>query len=150
MLPNGFVAVSLADSRFYYNSISSLLMYSLAIGILSLVAFFFISLFLSKWALKPVEKAWVQQKQFIADASHELKTPLTVILANTRILSDNKNQTIENQMQWLDSTKAEAENMKSLVESMLFLARSDAEFEQTKMIINDISLSEAAHKILCK
>lgn len=142
MLPNGFVAVSLADSRFYYNSISSLLMYSLAIGILSLVAFFFISLFLSKWALKPVEKAWVQQKQFIADASHELKTPLTVILANTRILSDNKNQTIENQMQWLDSTKAEAENMKSLVESMLFLARSDAEFEQTKMIINDVSLSD--------
>lgn len=142
MLPNGFVAVSLADSRFYYNSISSLLMYSLAIGILSLVAFFFISLFLSKWALKPVEKAWVQQKQFIADALHELKTPLTVILANTKILSDNKNQTIENQMQWFDSTKAEAENMKSLVESLLFLARSDAEFEQTKMIINDVSLSD--------
>lgn len=142
MLPNGFVAVSLADSHFYYNSISSLLMYSLAIGILSLVAFFFISLFLSKWALKPVEKAWVQQKQFIADASHELKTPLTVILANTKILSDNKNQVIENQLQWLESTKAEAENMKSLVESLLFLARSDAEFEQTKMIINDVSLSD--------
>ena len=142
MLPNGSIAVSLVDSGFYYNSISSLLMYSLAIGVLSLVAFFFVSLFLSKWALKPVEKAWIQQKQFIADASHELKTPLTVILANTKIMSDKRDEKIEDQIQWIESTQAEAESMKELVESLLFLARSDAESEQTKMVVENVSLSD--------
>lgn len=142
MLPNGSITVSLVDSGFYYNSISSLLMYSLAIGVLSLVAFFFVSLFLSKWALKPVEKAWIQQKQFIADASHELKTPLTVILANTKILSDKRDEKIEDQIQWIESTQAEAESMKELVESLLFLARSDAESEQTKMVVENVSLSD--------
>lgn len=142
MLLNGSIAVSLVDSGFYYNSISSLLMYSLAIGVLCLVAFFFVSLFLSKWALKPVEKAWIQQKRFIADASHELKTPLTVILANTKILSDKRDEKIEDQIQWIESTQAEADSMKELVESLLFLARSDAESEQTKMVVENVSLSD--------
>ena len=55
-------------------------------GAITLLFFFFIVLFLSNWALMPVEKTWNQQKQFIADASHELKTPLTVLLANMDIL----------------------------------------------------------------
>ena len=44
-------------------------------------------------ALRPVEHAWNQQKQFVADASHELKTPLTVILANTAILRSHPRDT---------------------------------------------------------
>lgn len=139
---NGYYAVSFADAGYYFESMSSLLFTSLVIGFFSLVAFLFISIFLSKWALKPVEKAWTQQKQFIADASHELKTPLTVILANTKILSQNKNDRIEQQIQWVDSTEEEAENMKKLVESLLFLARSDAESEQTKLITEVLNFSE--------
>ncbi|MGN0498087.1 MAG: sensor histidine kinase [Acutalibacteraceae bacterium] len=140
--PNGYIAVSLADTGYYYSSMYSMLLYSLTIGTVSLIAFFFISLFLSKWALKPVEKAWLQQKQFIADASHELKTPLTVILANTKILSGNKSAIIEEQMKWIDSTQEEAQNMKRLVESMLFLARSDAQSEQIKVLNELVAMSE--------
>ncbi len=73
-----------------------------------------------------MEQAWKQQNQFIADASHELKTPLTVILANLQILSPHQDSTIRNQLKWVDNTREEASRMKQLVEELLFLARSDA------------------------
>lgn len=92
----------------------------------SMVIFLAISFFLAKWALAPVEKAWEQQKRFIADASHELKTPLTVILANLGILESHKEDTIAKQEKWFVNTKMEARRMQKLLEELLFLARSDA------------------------
>ena len=88
---------------------------------------FCISLGLSALAVRPVEAAWEKQKQFIADASHELKTPLTVILANTRILLSHPEQTVAQQAQWITSTDEEARTMRRMVEQMLELARTDAQ-----------------------
>ncbi len=99
----------------YNVSITSLIL------MLALIAFYFISRFLAGWALRPVERSWEQQQQFIANASHELKTPLTVILANTDIMEKEIGDS-----QWLTATKKEAVRMKGLVEDMLFLARTDA------------------------
>lgn len=92
----------------------------------SMVAFLGISIFLARWALAPVEKAWQQQRRFIADASHELKTPLTVILANLGILASHKEDTIANQYKWLSNTRTEAKRMQKLLEDLLFLARTDS------------------------
>lgn len=56
------------------------------IGIACFLIFLCISFLLANWVVKPVEMAWNQQRQFIADASHELKTPLTVIMTNAELM----------------------------------------------------------------
>ena len=113
---------------------------------LSLLAFFFISLFLARWALRPVEKSWAQQRQFVADASHELKTPLTVILANNNILLAHKHDTVESQKKWIVSTQDEAEHMRKLVDELLFLAKSDA--AETHRMFTSVDLSELVWAVL--
>lgn len=111
----------------------------------TMAVFFFISLFLSKIALTPAEKAWEQQRRFVSDASHELRTPLTVILANLGILESNKGDIINNQIKWVDNTMHEAERMRSLVDNLLFLAKSDSTKE--RMILDKVNLSEIAINI---
>lgn len=118
--------IGFGDLNYEWDSLKALLINCLLIFSLSTILFLFLSIFLARLALKPVEAAWKQQNQFIADASHELKTPLTVILANLQILSSHREATIGGQEKWLDNTKEEAARMKQLVEELLFLARSDA------------------------
>ncbi len=108
-------------------------------GFISLLLFLYISKRLADIAIAPVEKAWEQQKQFLADASHDLKTPLTVILANNNILSAHKEDTVESQMKWIESTSEEAGRMSDLVNKMLELAKSEATKEELKLSETDIS-----------
>ena len=98
----------------------------LLVGALALGAFFVISLLLSSLALRPAERAWEQQRRFVADASHELKTPLTVILTNTGILLSHPEDTVAEQRKWVEYIRDEAQRMRELVEDLLFLARHDA------------------------
>ena len=65
-----------------------------------------------------MEEAWNRQRQFVADASHELKTPLTVILANTKIIADSHEITGQKNLTRLDNIGAEAARMKFLIESI--------------------------------
>lgn len=95
---------------------------------------------LSKWLTQPVQNAWDAQRVFIADASHELKTPLTVILANLSIMLKHKQQTIESCEGWIESTQEEAQQMRRLVEEMLMLAR--AEDEQSAVGFAEVSVSD--------
>lgn len=95
------------------------------VGVVALAAFFVISMFFSRWALRPVDQAWRQQRQFVADASHDLKTPLTVILANTSILLEHPERSIASESQWVESTQHEAEQMQGLVGDLLLLAQVD-------------------------
>lgn len=94
------------------------------IGIVSLIAFFGITLLLSRWAIRPVEAAWEQQKQFVADASHELKTPLAVILTNAELLED-ASYPPEEKEKFGQNILTMSHQMRNLVESLLELARLD-------------------------
>lgn len=109
-------------------------------SIISMLLFLYISKRLADIAVAPVEKAWEQQKQFLADASHDLKTPLTVILANNNIIATHKSETVESQMKWIESTTEEATRMTELVNKMLELAKSEATKEELK--IGEVDLSE--------
>ena len=108
----------------HYNNLSAQLA---VIEVATLAVFFVISLFFSRWALGPVARAWVQQRRFVADASHDLKTPLTVILANTSIALEHPERSVASQSQWLESTQHEAEAMQGLVGDLLELAKMDEE-----------------------
>ena len=84
-----------------------------------------IAVLLALWALRPVEQTWRSQRQFIADASHELKTPLTVILADASIALEHPDRTVESQRQWIEGIQVEGQRMQGLVEDMLTLAGHD-------------------------
>lgn len=136
--------VALADTTTSDTTLREQGIKDLQIIAIALLALFAISWWLANWALRPVEAAWEQQRRFVADASHELKTPLAVIIANTQILQKHA-EIGEDAMRWVDSTADEAEHMKSLVGDLLQLARADESIAGTTpgaLRHEDIDLSE--------
>lgn len=94
------------------------------VAAISFLIFLGLSFLLARWMVQPVEKAWTQQNQFVSDASHELKTPLTVILTNAELLQapDYDEQT---KGQFSTNILTMANQMRGLVEGLLDLARVD-------------------------
>lgn len=105
-------------------TLNNLLRNCIFIGIACFLAFLCISFLLARWAVQPVENAWQQQRQFIADASHELKTPLTVIMTNAELLQ-NTDYDERNRSTFSKSILVMSKQMRDLVEQMLELARAD-------------------------
>ena len=112
----------------------------LVIALAALALLLGVSVLLSHWATRPVEKAWKQQRQFLSDASHELKTPLTVILSNAELLEQT--ELPDKPARWTDNILSEAGRMRSLVEEMLTLARADNMVRTAVMA--EVSLSDVA------
>lgn len=136
---DGSTFIIFADNSFERNNMKASLIICIVIFVTGFILFFVLSLFLSRWALNPVEKAWKQQSQFVADASHELKTPITVILANLDIIGSHRENTVASQSRWIESTKDEAVRMKQLIQDLLFLAKSDA--NKTPVVMSEIDFS---------
>ena len=112
----------------------------LFIALASLLLLLGVSILLSRWATRPVEKAWTQQRQFLSDASHELKTPLTVILSNAELLEQA--QLSDKPARWTDNILSEAGRMRSRVEERLTLARADNMVRTA--VLTEVSLSDIA------
>ena len=123
MSPVG-LSIVFADIATEEATIRSMVYSCLFIFAAAMLAFLGISILLSRWAIKPVAKAWDQQRQFVADASHELKTPLAVIMANAELL---QNQEIpeEEKKKFSGNILSTTYQMRSLVENMLEMARVD-------------------------
>jgi len=145
VMPDGMMLV-FGDSSLVRLAWHNGLMISVTVFLAGLAIFFLISLWLSRMAVQPIERAWQQQKQFIADASHELKTPLTVILANNNIMSSHQEETVAQQSQWIRSTTDEAQQMHSLIDEMLTLARTDD--ERAALLLQPVNLSDLVEETI--
>ena len=127
-----------ADMSSEQAMLSHLLQTCAVIAVLCFAAFLLISWLLARWAVQPVEKAWQQQRQFVADASHELKTPLTVILTNAELLQA-PGYDAPARSRFAGSILTMSQQMRGLVESLLELARVDAGRAQDAQTELDLS-----------
>lgn len=118
----------------------------LFIGLGTFVIFFAISVLFARWAVRPVENAWEDQKQFIADASHELKTPLTIILTNAQLLRSPDFDETQKQ-RFSDNILDTATRMRTLIEGLLDLSRADRGILHSD--VTDLNFSELVEQQLC-
>lgn len=125
-MEDGSTRYALADVSIERGILRMQVLHSLVTYLGASALFFLFSVLLSRWMVGPVERAWERQRQFVADASHELKTPLTVLLSNAEMLSNSGALTDEKNLRRLDHIQAESLRMKGLVEDLLTLARSDS------------------------
>lgn len=138
--PNGTQVLVFLDRSTEIATLSQLIFVLIAIGIISIIVLSIISYYLATWAIRPISLAWEKQQQFVADASHELKTPLTVIQTTTDVILANKDQTIRSEQKWIDYIKSETERMSKLVSDLLYLAKID---RNESLVSSSFNLSEA-------
>lgn len=110
----------------------------------SLGLVFLISFFLSKTAVKPLEQAIDMERRFITDVSHDLKTPISVALANNNIIRSSPQSAVQEQLSWLDSTDDSLKNMLGMINDMLTLSSLESVRAETKK--EPVNLSELAEK----
>ena len=137
--PSGGQLYIFVDCTREVNGFYNFLWVSLGVSVGGLALVFILVFFLSGKILKPVAESYKKQKQFITDASHEIKTPLTIISANADVL---EMQGGENE--WTASIKSEIKRLASLTEKLVFLARMDEESQILKM--TDFSISDAVEE----
>lgn len=114
--------------------------------VLAMLLFYVLSRILARHMVKPIDEAFQSQRQFVADASHDLRTPLTVILSNMEVLRRHGEETVESQLKWVESTREEADRMRGLAEEMLELAHS--EYAEERLELTPLSVSDLVEETL--
>ena len=135
-----------ADISSEVSTINNLLRNCLMIGAVSFIVFLIISILLARWAVRPVETAWEQQRKFVADASHELKTPLTVLLSNAQMLA-NHGEDSQLRQRLISNMLTVSEQMKDLVTKLLNSAQVDSGLSKEQIIPFNLS-DTVSHAIL--
>lgn len=128
-----------ADTSSEQATLSNLLRNCIFIGLACFLIFLGISFLLACWAVRPVEKALNQQRRFIADASHELKTPLTVIITNAELMQ-NPDYDEASRAIFSSNILVMSKQMRNLVEQMLELARADD--IQSNVVFSTVNFSQ--------
>lgn len=125
----GYTLVTFMDNTVINESAVTLFRYTLIFGCAALLLFFFLSVFIARKIVHPLEESYRKQKQFISDAGHELKTPVSVVSANAELLSREIGYN-----RWLQNIQYENERMGILVGQLLDLARTENVTPKTEHI----------------
>ncbi|MGE4213463.1 MAG: sensor histidine kinase [Anaerotignaceae bacterium] len=133
--PTG-VMVVFVDCHLQMQTQTTFLLISCGIAFLSFVVMFILVSVFSKKAIKPVIETFEKQKQFVTDASHEIKTPLAIISANTDVL-----ELCNGKSEWTDSIRNQTTRLSSLVANLLTLSKMEE--AQPQLTFCDFCLSDA-------
>ncbi len=137
----GRTRVIFIDRTNQTETMGRLLIVLIFVGIGALVILFPISVLVSGWIVRPISRAWSSQKEFFANASHELKTPLTVISANIDVITSEPDKTVAEEEKWFEYVRSETGKMSKLINQMLYLSKDDR--EETKLLMSEFNVSEA-------
>ena len=131
--------VVLVDANRETQQVSRLMMVTGAVFVLCLAVVYVLVRLVSKRAIRPFVENVERQQQFIANASHEIKTPLAVLSANTDLLA-----MMGTEAKFVDSNKRQIKRLNSLVEQMLILSRYDeGEAAATKEEVDLVAVTKA-------
>lgn len=129
------------DCRQELESFRNTLVYSVGVSLLGFLAVFMLVLFWSKKIFKPVAESYSKQKRFITDASHEIKTPLTIIDANTEVI-----EMVNGESEWTKNTRDQVKRLTALTNQMVALSRLDENPEPKEKAKFD--LSDVAYEVI--
>lgn len=127
------------DSTNYLESRNDFFWLSIQLCFYSFIFFVLVVSGFSNFAIRPYIKNYENQKRFIANAGHELKTPLAIISANTEL-----QELMTGENEWTESTKDQVKRLSNLINQMVVLARLE---EQPDVTLVDVNFSEVVKKV---
>lgn len=127
------------DCRKEFETFQGFLKNSLLVSLLGIISVFILVVIFSKRAVKPVAESYEKQKRFITDASHEIKTPLTIIDANTEVLELDYGEN-----EWTKSIRSQIKRLAQLTGDLVCLAKMDE--ESKKLLMTEFSLSDTVQE----
>jgi len=130
----------------YDNMLFQLFKTLILIGFISLIILLLISIYLTNKSIIPIKETFEKQKQFIADASHELKTPLAIIKTNTSLILSHPDSTIKSQSKWINYINSQTDRMSELISEMLSLAKMDT--AENQLPLSPINVSKVIESMI--
>ena len=129
------------DCRQEMEAFRNTLIYSVGVSLIGFLVVFMLVLFWSKKIFKPVAESYEKQKRFITDASHEIKTPLTIIDANTEVI-----EMVSGESEWTRNTRDQVKRLTALTNQMVALSRLDENPEPREKA--EFNLSDVAYEVI--
>ena len=138
--PDGKTVIAYLDCTSRLLNVVQMAHFSLYVGCISMLLLILLLSIFSRKAVAPILKNMESQKQFITNASHELKTPLAVISANAEVLEMTNGSS-----EWTDSIKNQVTRMSELVSQLIVLSKLQ---EHDDLVLTEVNFSEKAEDVV--
>lgn len=137
---SGGIRIIFLDCGRSLSSFRTTLLASVSLAVLGLAAVLFLLLILSRRIVRPMAESYEKQRQFITDAGHELKTPMTIISADADLAEMECGEN-----QWLTDIRRQAQRLTALTNDLIYLSRMEE--EQPKLQYIDFPISDVVEEM---